>query len=214
MEPRRPSDQGFVWGLFLIGLGVLFLLQTTGFVHLMWDAVISLAFCGAAATFLLVFLRDRSRWWALFPAFVLGFIGLEIGLDWMPASLDWSGTLFLGGLGLIFCLVHGANPREVWPIIPGGVLLTLAAVNLVDDLAPRLDTGWLFFLGLAATFALVYYRAPDRTRHGWALIVAAVLGGIGALTFIGAMMRVLLPLFLILLGVYLLTNRRFPSKGP
>lgn len=209
METRKPLDKGTVIGLVLVGLGALFMLQTLGIFRFMWDLTISIAFLGGAAVFLAVYANDRRQWWALFPGFGLGFVGLMILLDEFLPRFDMGGPLFLGGLGAVFLAVYANRRDQVWPLIPGGVLLTLATVAGLDQLFPRMDTGGVFFLGLGLTFSMVYAFARDRARHGWALIVAAVMFGIAFLTVVGSLFKFAFPLILIGIGVFMLRDRLF-----
>ncbi|HYG57300.1 MAG TPA: hypothetical protein VD902_04475 [Symbiobacteriaceae bacterium] len=213
METKKPLEKGTVIGLVLVGIGALLMLQTVGIFRFMWDITIAIGFLAGAVIFLAVFANDRKQWWALFPGFGMGFIGLMILLDNFFPRLDIGGPLFLGGLGAAFLAVYANRRDQIWPIIPGGVLLTLASVAAYDELFPRWDGGAaIFFLGLGLTFTMVYYLAANRQRHGWALIVAAVMFGIACLTMIGSLAsNILFPLVLIGLGVFMLRDRIFTS---
>ena len=126
---------------------------------------------------------------------------------------NFMGTILFLLLGAAFLTVHVSRPDQIWPIIPGGVLLSLAGVTFIEMVSFHLiDGGAFFFLGLAATFVAVWYRSLDRRRYSWALIVAAVLGAIGCLILIGSLMGAFLkfaiPVGMILIGVYALTEGR------
>ncbi|MDF2630015.1 MAG: conserved rane protein of unknown function [Symbiobacteriaceae bacterium] len=209
MDARR-LDKNWIIGVLLIGFGALFLLGQFNVVHFLRDTIIGLMFLGGAAVFLSVFATDKQKWWALFPAAGLGFSGLRI---LMPNGGNIMGTIFFLLLGGAFLAVHATRRDQVWPLIPGGVMLTLAAVTFIETISFNLfDGGVIFFFGLAATFVAVWYRALDRHRYSWALIVAAVLGGIGCLVLIGSVMgmflKFIVPVGMILIGVYALTEGR------
>ncbi|MFZ5827620.1 MAG: hypothetical protein ACOY94_25230 [Bacillota bacterium] len=207
MDTRNPVDRGTIWGILLVSIGALFLLQTMDIVNFAWQVIIGIGFLIGAAIFGGVFAQDRRQWWAVFPAFALGFIGLMILLDELTPGFRLGGSLFLGGLGLAFAAVYAANDRQYfWPIIPAGVLFTLATVAGLDAMLPWIDTGWVFFGGLAATFALVWWETRQQQR--WALIVALACGGMATLILIGSLMRFLFPLALVGIGVYLLTRQQ------
>jgi hypothetical protein len=216
MENRNPVDKGTIWGVLLVCVGALFLLQTLDILHFAWQITIALGFLIGAALFGAVFARDRHQWWALFPTFALGFIGLMILLDEVTPGFRFAGPLFLGGLGLAFAAVYAANERRMWwPIIPAGVLLTLAVVAGIDLVLPVIDTAWLFFGGLALTFLFVWWETQQVQQ--WALIVAVACAGLAILILIGSLMRYLFPLALVGVGVYLLMRQpRTPngSNGP
>lgn len=209
METRR-IDKNLLIGVLLVAFGALFLMDQFGVIHFLRDTIIGLMFLGGAAAFLTVFANDRRQWWSLFPAAGLGFVGLAI---LMPNGGNIMGTILFLLLGGAFMAVHATRPDQVWPIIPGGVLLTLALVTFVETISFNLfDGGAIFFFGLAATFVAVWYRALDRRHYSWALIVAAVLAAIGALVLIGSMMGMFfkfgIPIAMILIGVYALTEGR------
>jgi len=116
-----------------------------------------------------------------------------------------TGPLVLGIPGLIFAQVFIGNRDQWWAIIPGGVLLTLAAIAFIDGLLPRVETGWLFFFGLAVTFGLVWRETGHAQQ--WARVVAVVCLALAGVTLFGSLLRFLVPLALLGAGVYLLAGR-------
>jgi len=116
-----------------------------------------------------------------------------------------AGPAVLGIPGLIFAQVFVGNRDQWWAIIPGGVLLTLAAIAFIDGLLPGLDTGWLFFLGLAITFGLVWRETGHAQQ--WARVVAVVCLALSGVTLFGSLLRFVIPLALLGAGVYLLSGR-------
>jgi hypothetical protein len=203
-DSERKLDPRSLVGVVLIGLGALFLLGTFGIFRLVASMVVAMAFLAGAATFAMVFLNNRRHWWAIFPAFMLGFIGLNIGFRWLLPYVGGSGTLFLGGLGLSFLAVYAVERTHWWPLIPGGALLSLALVTASHWLLPGIAGGALLFFGLAFTFATVYQLAGARRQDSWALIVAAACGGIGLLALGGMIIRLMFPVLLVAAGLYLL----------
>jgi hypothetical protein len=127
----RKLDPRSLVGVLLIGLGALFLLGTLGIFQMVASMVIAMVFLAGAAACGLIFLNNRQQWWAIFPAFMLGFIGLHIGFGWLLPVVGGSGTLFLGGLGLSFLAVYAVQRAHWWPVIPGGVLLSLALGGMI-----------------------------------------------------------------------------------
>lgn len=213
MEPRNMVDRGTIWGILLVSIGGLFLLQTMGILDFAWQMTIGIGFLIGAAIFGSVFARDRRHWWAVFPAFALGFIGAMILLDDLTPGFRFSGSLFLGGLGLAFAVIYLANDRRhFWPIIPAGVLFTLALVAGLEQLLPFMDAGSVFFGGLAATFGFVWWETQQQQQ--WALIVALACGGLATLILIGSLMRFLFPLALVAVGVFLLMRQQRGPSGP
>ena len=76
------------------------------------------------------------------------------------------------------------------------------------------ESGGLFFLGLALTFALVALAPNARGRMAWAWIPAGVLTVIAIMTtnLLGGLVNLLLPLALVLLGSGLLLRNYLRSN--
>ena len=176
--------------LFLIGLGVLFLLInfnvitfTAQLENWFWLVMFGLAGLG----FLAVFVNQPSeQWWAVIPSFTLLGLALLVG-NFFPADLG--GGVFLGMIGLSFWVIAFVRPEQWWAVIPGGTLVTLA---VVAGLGSLVESGYAsaaaLFLGLAATFLLLYLRpgsGVDRERTRWAIWPAGILGVIGVMMLFG-----------------------------
>jgi len=195
-------------GILLVAAGVLVLLQNFGIVRSGLSLLWSLCFLAAGATFTFVFLTDRKNWWAVIPGFTLLGIGALILLGWaLPATGGrWGGSLFLGALGASFWVIYANRRDQWWPIIPGGVLLTLALVAALDAGVGVVgfDTGSVFFLGLAGTFFLVYLLSQP-SKMTWALYPAGVLAVMGVVIAFASssLARFLGPLALLVAGGYL-----------
>lgn len=207
-------------GILLVAAGILVLLQNFGILRSGLSLLWSLCFLAAGVIFTFVFLTDRKNWWAVIPGFTLLGIGALILLDWaLPATGGrWGGPLFLGALGAAFWVIYANRREQWWPIIPGGVLLTLAFVAALDDAVGVIgfDTGSLFFLGLAGTFFLVYLLAQPN-KMTWALYPAGILAAIGVVIAISSssLTRYLGPVALLIAGGYLVYRALArPKAGP
>jgi hypothetical protein len=180
---RKVTMKAVPWrvvaGVLLVLVGLLLLLQTFNVLTFLWTAVWAVLFCAGGAYFWAMFLGHRSQWWAAIPGAALLGIGALIGLSLLGLGNVFGGALFLAALSVGFWLVYLRTRENWWAVIPGGVLLTLAAVAGLEGVAPRLDTGGIFFLGLALTFALVYLLPMPGGRMRWALIPAGVLFVVG-----------------------------------
>lgn len=199
------------WGILLIAGGLLFLMQSLGF--MMLDNLWPIIFAVPGAVFLYAFVRRRENWWAVMPGMSLLGIGALIAFSQIfpRANNNWGGAIFLGSLAVAFLAVYlRTGTHEWWAIIPAGVLGTLTSTILLEPLLGSGFTGGLFMLGLAATFALVYLLPTPAGRMRWAIYPASILGGIGVLILLSAtqIMRVLGPLALIAFGLYLILRHR------
>jgi len=205
-------------GILLVGAGILVLLQNLdilrGGLSLLWG----LCFLAGGAIFTFVFINDRKNWWAVIPGFTLLGIGALILLDWaLPVSGETLGrTLLLVAMGASFWVIYAYHRDQWWPIIPGGVLITVAISTLVEDLVRTgTDTGSLVLLGLGGTFFLVYVLSPTGQRKSWALYPAGILAAIGVATAIASssLMRFVGPVALLAAGVYLVYRAARSRSG-
>jgi hypothetical protein len=210
VEMKRTDTNIFV-GLILSGAGFLFLLVNLGLLGPAAAAVWAAAFAAGGGMFLAVFWRDRARWWALIPGFVLLLIGTLIGLDEFVPSFDeaWGGALVLGGISLSFWMIYLTDRARWWAIIPGGVLLSLAAIVILSAQLPGQELSWVIFLGMALTFGLVYLLPTEAGRNRWAIYPAAVMLVMALLLMatMGQVLNILWPVALILAGLYIAYRR-------
>lgn len=173
-------DPRIVIGTLLIVAGGLGFLQAFGFLRNASDVFWGLVFLAAGGIFLYMFAGGfaSGQWWAVIPGLVLAGIGVLILL---PDSMDdLGGGVFLGAIGLSFWLIYFSGRERWWAIIPGGVLFTLALVAILPNrLFSGVDSGGVFFLGLAVTFLLVAILADMQ----WAFWPAGALGVFGMFLF-------------------------------
>jgi hypothetical protein len=198
-------DLRMVFGLGLMLLGGLMLLERFGILRgassLFWGA----AFLVGAAYFLYIFFQSpQGRWWAIIPAMALLGMGGSAILPRVFSGLG--GGIFLGALGIAFFVVYATNHSRWWGIIPGGVLLTLALVSSLADFDRfnALGSGSIFFVGLALTFLLVALLPNPYGRMQWAYIPAVVLFIMGAVlgsTSTAGLADYVWPVALIIVGI-------------
>jgi predicted lysophospholipase L1 biosynthesis ABC-type transport system permease subunit len=181
------------------------------FSDLFWGILIGLG----AIFFLSIFISNKQNWWALIPGLVLASISLMIILgNFFPEfEEDWGGSLVLGGIGLSFLIIYLINRQMWWAIIPAGVLLSLAVMLGVSNYLPGVETGGLFLLGLALTFALLALVHTENGRMWWAWIPAGILAlvGLGITASAGNLFPYVWPLALIAGGgilIYFTLRRR------
>jgi hypothetical protein len=192
-----------LWGLLLIGGGLLFLAQNFGYLDNVSGYLWALVFGVIGGSFIYLFTVDRTRWWALIPGVVLLTLAVMFALNtWNVELFDpWSGTIVLGGVALSFALVYIVRRDLWWALIPAGVLTTLAVVARLDNVS-GLSTAAILFFGMAATFLLVLIV----TRMRWALFPVIGLAFIGFVIIFGQsrIINLVWPLGLIVAGLFLL----------
>ncbi len=126
-------------------------------------------------------MRGRLIWGI--SLIVLGVFFLLNQLGWFGAT-HFSLLLFLFGfLALAFLLTFISNPRQWWPLIPGGVMLglTLMIFNDQNKWFSGAQAGGLFLLCIGVPFLLI--TLIDR-RQWWGLIPGGVLSAIALIVFL------------------------------
>lgn len=132
-------------GLTLLGIGVLITLTILA-PGLMGVIGGSLVLGSIGLAFLIIFLLDRVKWWALIPAGTLLTLAVVAGINEALPGMETGGVFFLG-LGLTFAVVAlfpTQAGRMSWAWIPAGILalmgllLMAAAGNLIGYLWPVL----------------------------------------------------------------------------
>lgn len=210
----RRLDSNALWGLLLIGMGVLFLMQNLGLLNETLSFVWPAAFAALSAAFFFFYFTRRDQWWAVIPAFTLLGLAGTVGLEAFSPALGEKigGVIFLSSVSLAFWAVFFIRRAYWWAIIPAGAMLTLTVVAGADSLeSTTLHTGSIFFFGLAATFAIVLMVSRMR----WAIYPASVLFAIGAIIGLGAesIVDYILPVALIVVGLYLLLRVLRPGTN-
>ena len=206
------NDGRLIWGGVLVLLGIAFLLQNLGVFDvfgLIPENLWAIFWMGAFGVTGLIFLGGlwlkQENWWMAIPGFVLLGLAGTILSEEILGGFPFGGSIFLGSIALGFVTVYVMNREHWWAIIPGGVLLTLAAVAGLDEVSGG-ESGGLFFLGLAATFALVALAPTAKGRMTWAWIPAGVLFVMAVVITVSleGFFNLLWPLALVALGSGLL----------
>jgi hypothetical protein len=89
-----------------------------------------------ALPFLVAFLRDRSRWGLLIPAYVLLAVGVMVGLLGGGVLSDLLiPSYVLLAIAIPFFVVYALDPKQWWPLIPGGITAVIGLSFLVAEAA-------------------------------------------------------------------------------
>jgi len=110
------------FGLGLIALGGLFLLQSLGVIETGLGLLWATLFAAGGATLLYFYRLNQEQWWALIPGFAMIGIGALIGVaEYGPAELEnVAGSIFMFSIALSFLIIFLRNREVWWPIIPFG----------------------------------------------------------------------------------------------
>jgi hypothetical protein len=171
-------DFSWIVGLGLILLGAMYLVgQFIGLDDLVW----AVALLGVGATFALVFLAERARWWALIPAYIFAVTGTFILVEPFLRG-DADAFYWLMAVGAPFLVTYLTNTRRWWALIPSYILITSAVFVLIEPILwGDLDAAyWLF--ATAAPFLVVF--AGNVQKRWWALIPVYIFGTSGVFVLI------------------------------
>jgi len=159
-------------------------------------------------------MQNKRQWWVLFPAFTfLGLAGSSF-TDFVPFLRPLSGAVFLFALSLAFWVIFlQKQPHHWWPAIPGGILTTLAFVDVADHFSGRAADS-IFMLGIAATFGLLWLLRRHTRNTGWALWVAIAALILAVLAPISAGSKLLFPVALIGIGGWMLLKAGRRNNTP
>jgi hypothetical protein len=198
----------FVGGGLLL-LGVVALLQVLGVFPTdgsFGALVFGVLFGAVGVAFLSILASGRQNWWAVIPGVVLVSLAVLILLGgFAPAVAEViGGAIFLGGISLAFWLVFFMTPQNWWAIIPAGILLTLAAVTVIPENG-GIETGGIFFLGMALTFLALAFIPVEGKRMSWPLIPGGILFVMGIMLLLTQteLINYVWPVALILVGLFL-----------
>lgn len=171
-----------------------------------WGGVIILG--GISLAFWLVYLVERTNWWALIPGSIMLIVAIAVFLSEVYPGLPgaWTGAIIVGGIGLAFWAIYLVNRQFWWAVIPGGVMLTIGVMVLLEPYLTGLAMGGTFFLGIGLTFALLSILPTPDGRMRWAIYPAGVLAIMGLLLMasLPSVLNILWPVALILIGLFLI----------
>ena len=159
-----------------------------------------------AGSFLLVYLNNRTRTWALLVAYITGVLGIAPLMSTGGREAAYFGPIFLFAVALPFFLFYFRSVENWWAIIPAGSITAIAVIAVLAI------AGWiqneneggyanaLLMGGLAATFAVVWLRHAKP----WAKIATFALAAVAvASIFFANSSQLFWPLGIILVGMYL-----------
>lgn len=126
------SNRGAWWAI-IPGVSSLALATGLGldsFVNIGGDILGAIVLGGIGLSFVIVYLIERTNWWAIIPGGALITLAIVAGMEGGDSEMV-SGAVFFAGLGLTFALVAllpNKVGRMTWAWIPGGILLILAVI--------------------------------------------------------------------------------------
>jgi hypothetical protein len=102
------------------------------------DFLVLYVLTAVALPFLVVFVGDRGRWWALIPAYVLLCIGAMVVLIEQGVLGDLLIPAYvLFAVAAPFFVVFARNTRNWWALIPGGITALIGLSFLIAEAAAQ-----------------------------------------------------------------------------
>ena len=116
--------------------------------NLMRDAFVATYVLGTIALpFIIIYVRDRQNWWALIPAYTLLSIGIMVGVMESGILSDLLIPAYvMFTIAIPFLYVYLRNPKEWWPLIPGGIMGLIGLGFLLSERSTRLVAPILIIL--------------------------------------------------------------------
>ena len=167
-------------------------------------------------SFLIVYLNNRTRTWALLVAYILFVLSIAPALaSFGGDTAAYFGSVFLLAVALPFFIIYfRSGESNWWAIIPAGVMTTIAIIATLGIAGWIRDTetgGYsnaIMMGGLAVTFAVVWLRHAKS----WAKVVSIILAVLAvASIFFASYTEIFWPVAIILAGGYLLYTSMRPK---
>lgn len=212
------TDRARNWWALIPGGIMLFLAMTTLLVDNVggeWIGSMFLFLIGLS--FLIVYLSNHTRTWALLVAYIMGVLSIAPAMSSGGGdTAAYFGVVFLFAIALPFFVIYFRSNENWWAIIPAGVMTTLSVITtlaIAGLIRNENEGGYanaILMGGLAVTFAVVWLRhAKD-----WAKVVTIVLAALAvASVFFAAYSEILWPVAIILAGGYLLFTAMRPKTA-
>jgi len=160
-----------------------------------------------ALAFLVVYLTNRARTWALLVAYIFAVLSIAPTLAAFENMAGYFGAVFFFAIALPFYVVYFRSAEYWWAIIPAGVMTVLGVIaalaiaGIITDLTRAGYVNAFLMAGLAATFSVLWLRH----NKDWAKIVTIILAILAvASVFFFGYYEIFWPIAFIAGGIYLL----------
>jgi hypothetical protein len=166
-------------------------------------------------SFLIAYLNNRTRTWALLVAYVMSVLSIAPAMSSGGGDVAaYFGSIFLFAIGLPFFVVYFRSNDNWWAIIPAGVMTVLAIIatmGIAGLIRNENQGGYanaILMGGLAVTFTFVWLRHAKE----WAKVVTIVLAAlaVASILFV-SYTEIFWPVAIILVGTYLLFTATRPK---
>ncbi len=200
-------DRSRNWWALIPGGFMVFLTLTIFFADTHGEWIGSLFLFLIALSFLVVYLTNQTRKWALLVAYIFAVLGIAPIMSTGPEGGAYFGGVFFLAIALPFLYVYFSSPERWWAIIPASVTIALSIVTVasiagwVHDTTSGGYASALIMGSLAIAFAVIWLRHAKP----WARTVTILFAGLAlASALFAAQTELLWPLAIIVIGAYIL----------
>ncbi len=159
--------------------------------------LLAVALYAAGLPFLVIYLADRGKRWALISTVVMACVGTLPLISAISRNNDnvvGPAFMFLSAIG--FFAIYFGSKNSWWAVIPAGAFGSFGLVSIVETWIPHQEYSslpnhalsfdtfiWVLFLGFAITFGVLWLRRRTQPT-GWAIYPAAFWLAIAGLSFV------------------------------
>ena len=167
-----------ILGFIIILIGVLILLNNFRLFRFDDQIWWGIAFCVLGIIFVNVFRKNKLKKGPLVVGIIFLLLGIFSILDSLNiVSDDLIGAFVLWALGLMFISLYVRHNNRWWAVIPGGALLILGSLVLIEGLRILSDDffGFIFLLGMSLVFWFLYLIRDEKNKMEWTKVIALIL---------------------------------------
>jgi len=208
----KVNSTNFLFGIFLIILGVFFILSTAFDFRLEDAYIVALVFFSLGIVLLLAYFVFHNKLWSLITGIASLFIASAVYIhESRILPDDTIGALLFILVGMAFLTALRSGKKNWWAIIPAGFSFMFAAHVLIDMNWWNADRyhGVVFFAGVGIIFGIIYLIKDKTYQLDWAKypsVIAFIFAVLVFLTvdageFLG---RLILPLILMGIGALII----------
>jgi predicted membrane protein len=132
------KDRKQWWALIpaYVLLAVALMVALIGIRLLRNEAIATYVLWAIALPFLTVYMRNRKQWWALIPTYVLGSLGLMVGLIGVGLLRNFLIPAYIMyAIAAPFFVVYARDQKQWWALIPAGIMTALGSAFLIASAA-------------------------------------------------------------------------------
>lgn len=208
----KPRSNIFLWGVFLVCMGALSLLNSFDVIRIDEEVGPAMLFFSAGLVLVVAHFFFNKKLWSLIVGGICMFIGLATYIEATRFLRDeYVGISLFVLTGLIFLSALRHGRKNWWAIIPGGYSLSIAA-HIALDLSWHGSGLWhsvVVFGGTGLIFGAIYLLKDETYNLDWAKYPSIIAFALCALVLFTAdfedvVSRFFFPVLLIGLGALLL----------